>query len=57
MKDIFPDRVETVIDKKPTISERLLIKAYDFCQSRRRVEILLFIILAFVIYGMWRFII
>lgn len=56
MKDIFPDHVETSKEEKPTIREKLLIKAYDFCQSRRRVETLLTIILGSIIYAMWKFI-
>lgn len=56
MKDIFPDRVETSKENKTTKGEKILIIFYDFFQKHKRLEKLLPFILAFIIYGMWKFI-
>lgn len=56
MKDIFPDRVETVKEKPLSKKDKLIILLYDFCQNRRRVELLAFTILFLMLYAMWNFV-
>lgn len=56
MKDIFPDHVETVVEKKLTKREKVLIFFYDFFQKHKKLEKISPFILGLMIYGLWKLI-
>ncbi|WP_247166054.1 hypothetical protein [Escherichia coli] len=53
MKDIFPDRVETVEEKPLSKKDRIIIAIYDYFQRHKRLEKLIPYFLAAIFFSVY----